>query len=158
MDKSIRPSFDQFAMCVALSVSARATCRHREQGAVITRDNRIISCGYNGAPAGEKDCLERGFCAKAEEAPCMAEGLHGESNAIISAARLGISVDGCTMYCVYSPCRACCHVIKNSGIVRVVYAKVYDSYPQGPEYLKSMGVHVDVQPAIVEEPYRQIIA
>lgn len=140
--RTSRPSFDDYIMRICHTVATRATCRHREQGAVIISNKRIISTGYNGAPPGIKDCLERQYCSKSEGLPCLADGLHGESNAIITAAREGISVDGTTMYCVFSPCRNCCNMIKTAGIVEVVYEQVYSGYPEGPGYLLDLGIKV----------------
>ena len=141
-DKTSRIPFDDYIMKICHAVAARATCRHREQGVVIVRNKRIISTGYNGAPPGVKDCLERGYCSKAGGLPCLAEALHGESNAIITAAKEGISVDGTTLYCIYSPCRGCCNMIKTAGIIEVVYGEVYDGFPEGMEYLESLRVKV----------------
>lgn len=140
--KTSRISFDDYIMHICHAVAARATCRHREQGAVIVKSKRIVSTGYNGAPPGVKDCLERGYCSKAEGLDCLAEGLHGESNAIITAAREGIKVDGAKLYGVYSPCRCCCNMIKTAGVVEVVYEQVYTGFPEGPGYLLELGVKV----------------
>jgi dCMP deaminase len=140
IDKTSRPSFDEYMFLICHAVASRSTCRHRDQGAVIVRDKRIISTGYNGAPPGIQDCLERGYCSKDSYLPCMAEGLHGESNAIITAAKEGISVKLSTLYCVYSPCRACCNMIRTVGIKEVVYEHIYDGFPSGPEYLWSLGI------------------
>lgn len=142
LTKTSRISFDGYIMLICRAVAARATCRHREQGAVIVKNKRIISTGYNGAPPGVMDCLERGHCSKAEGLPCLAEGLHGESNAIITAASEGISVGGAAIYCVFSPCRSCCNMLKTAGIAEVVYGEVYEGFPEGPEYLASLGVKV----------------
>lgn len=139
--KTSRISFDEYVMAICHAVAARATCRHREQGAVITKDKRIISTGFNGAPPGVQDCLERGYCSKEmKNLPCLAEGLHGESNALITAAKEGISVNGSVLYCIFSPCRSCCNMIKTAGITEVVYGEVYDGFPSGPEYLESLEV------------------
>lgn len=140
--KTTRISFDEYIMAICRVVALRATCRHRDQGVVIVRNKRIISTGYNGAPPGQKDCLELGYCSKAEGLPCLAEALHGESNAIITAAKEGISVDGTTLYGVYSPCRSCCNMMKTAGISEVVYGEVYDGFPGGPLYLESLGIKV----------------
>jgi len=140
--KEERPNFDRYALELCLMVSRRATCRHRSQGAVIVKDQRVLATGYNGAAPGIKDCLERGFCQKSEGLSCLAEGLHGESNAIASAARLGIPIKDAKMYCTFSPCRACSNLIKAAGIIEVCYMFVYDGFPSGPEYLKSLGVQV----------------
>ncbi len=135
-----RISFDQYIMVICHAVAERATCLHRCQGAVIVRDKRIISTGYNGAPPGVKDCLERKYCRKSESLPCQAEGLHGESNAIITAATYGISVKGSILYCIYSPCRACCNMIKTAGIEQVVYEHIYEGFKEGPEYMQEIGL------------------
>ena len=140
-EKTSRPTFDEYIMAVCRVVATRATCRHREQGAVLVKNKRIISTGYNGAPPGVEDCLELGYCSKEKGSGCRSEGLHGESNSIITAAREGISVDGAVLYCVYSPCLCCCNMIKTAGIVEVVYREIYSGFPLGHEYLSSLGVH-----------------
>jgi len=129
-------------MHVCYAVSKRATCRHREQGAVIVKNKRIISTGYNGTVPGVEDCLERGYCSKEKGRGCLAESLHGESNAIITAAREGISVDGSTLYCIYSPCKGCCNMLKTAGILEVTYEYIYENFLEGPEYLLNLSVKV----------------
>jgi len=140
MVKQSRISFDVYAMRICHTVALRATCRHRSQGAIIVKDRRIMATGYNGAPPGVKDCLELGYCSKSENLPCMAEGLHGESNALISAAKAGVEVEGATIYCIYSPCRSCCNMIRTASIKTLIYEQVYDVFPEGPSYLVSLGV------------------
>jgi len=140
--QSNRPKLGDYFIQMARQVATRSTCRHRNQGAVIVRDRRVISTGYNGAPPGAEHCIDKGYCAKAEGLPCVAEGLHGESNAIASAARMGVSTLGAAIYCVYSPCRSCCNLICSAGITKVVFSEVYDGFVDGPEYLKSLGIEV----------------
>lgn len=140
--RTTRPSIDVYFMRLAKVISTRATCRHRWQGAVIVKNKHIISCGYNGAPPNVVDCLELGYCSKEKGFPCLAESLHGESNAIITAAKEGVSVNGTTIYCIFSPCRACANMLKTAGIVEVVYEEIYDGFPEGPEYLTELGVIV----------------
>ena len=135
-----RVSFDAYAMLIARAASSRSTCRHRKQGAVLTRDKRVLSTGYNGSPSGMPHCIDSGHCRKDEGQPCMAEGLHGESNAIASAAKEGISTNGATIYCVYSPCRSCCNLLKSAGIICVGYAEVYENFLSGPSYLEELGI------------------
>ena len=141
VNKSSRISFDESIVKTCLAAGQRSTCRHRDQGAVIVKDKRVISTGYNGAPPDQQHCIDLGFCSKEEGLVCRAEGLHAESNAIISAARLGICVKGTTMYCVYSPCRACCNMVKAAGIQEVVYMHVYEKFTDGPGYLDSLRIH-----------------
>jgi len=138
--KTDRPTLDGYLMQVARVVASRSTCRHRSQGAVITRNGRILSAGYNGAPSGTRHCTDLQYCAKDSGFYCRAEGLHGESNAIASAAKEGTSTEGATIYCIYSPCIACCNLLKSAGIIEVKYLEVYDGYPDGPLYLESLGI------------------
>jgi len=84
--------------------------------------------------------MDIGYCLKIETGVCRAEGLHGESNALAFAAKLGIAVEGSTLYSVYSPCRTCCNMIRVAGIVEVIYEEVYSGFPEGPEYLKEIGI------------------
>ncbi len=138
--KTTRLTLDEYFMKIADIVASRSTCRHRNQGAVIIRDNRILSTGYNGSPSGQPHCIDLRRCIKEEGFPCRAEGLHGESNAIASAAKMGISTEGASIYCIYSPCKACCNLLKSAGIAEVKYVEVYDGFPEGPAYLKELGI------------------
>ena len=103
----------------------------RQVGAIITKDKRILTTGYNGAGAGIKSCKERGECLRQKlgiesgtrHEVCYA--VHAEQNAIIQAAKLGISVDGATLYCTHQPCSICAKMIINSGIKRVIFKQGY---------------------------------
>ena len=103
----------------------------RQVGAIITKDKRILTTGYNGAGAGIKSCKERGKCLRQKlgiesgtrHEVCYA--VHAEQNAIIQAAKLGISVDGATLYCTHQPCSICAKMIINSGIKRVIFKQGY---------------------------------
>ena len=103
----------------------------RAIGAVVVKDKRIMTTGYNGAPAGVKTCVERGECLReklgiasgTKQEICYAT--HAEQNAIIQAARLGVSIDGATLYCTHQPCTICSKMIVNAGIKRVVYREGY---------------------------------
>ena len=103
----------------------------RAIGCVIVKDKRIMTTGYNGAPAGLKTCRERGECLRRKlgiESGTRAEvcyAIHAEQNAIIQAAKLGISIDGGTLYCTHQPCSVCARIIINAGITRVVYQEGY---------------------------------
>ena len=103
----------------------------RAIGCVIVKDKRIMTTGYNGAPAGLKTCRERGECLRRKlgiESGTRAEvcyAIHAEQNAIIQAAKLGISIDGGTLYCTHQPCSVCARIIINAGIRRVVYQEGY---------------------------------
>ena len=103
----------------------------RAIGAVIVKDKRIMTTGYNGAPAGMKTCREKGECLRRKlgiESGTRAEvcyAAHAEQNAILQAAKLGISIDGATLYCTHQPCSICAKMIVNAGIRRVVYEQGY---------------------------------
>ena len=113
-------------------VGSWASCIRRKVGAVIVRDNRVMTTGYNGASAGVKSCVEKGGCIREKlgipsgtrHEICYAA--HAEQNAIIQAARYGINIDGATLYCTHQPCGICAKMIINAGIKRVVYK---DGYP-----------------------------
>ena len=104
---------------------------NRQVGAIIVRDRRIVTTGYNGAPAGVKSCREKGYCMRRQLGipsgtqleRCWA--IHAEQNALIQAAKLGISVEGCTIYVTHRPCSICARLIVNAGIKRVVYKHYY---------------------------------
>jgi dCMP deaminase len=134
--KQIRPGWDKYFIGIAKAVAARATCLRRKYGAVITKDNIIVSTGYNGAPSGMKDCLEVGRCTRKElqiphgERYELCHSVHAEANAIIRA-----SVDelrGATIYisgsderddeCISEPCMMCKRMILNSMVAKVVYS------------------------------------
>lgn len=124
-------------MKMAGLISEWSSCymKGRSIGAVIVKDKRIMTTGYNGAPAGMKTCKERGECMRRRlgiESGTRAEvcyAVHAEQNAIAQAAKLGISIDGATLYCTHQPCSVCAKMIVNAGIKRVVYEQGYpDSF------------------------------
>ena len=125
--------WDKRFMEMANFVASWSSCYqpNRQIGAVIAKDKRIITTGYNGAGAGIKSCKERGECLRrtlnipsgTRAELCYA--IHAEQNAIIQAAKLGVSIDGATLYCTHQPCVICAKMIINSGIKRVVYREGY---------------------------------
>ena len=125
-----RPTWDEYFMKITHLVAERSTCMRRMVGAIIVKDKKIVSTGYNGAPKGLKHCLEIG-CLREEmgipsgERHELCRGAHAEQNAIIQAAGSGTSMDGATMYCTDSPCSTCTKMIINSGIRRLVLGKKY---------------------------------
>lgn len=112
-------------------VGGWSSCFRRKVGAVIVKDKRVMTTGYNGAPAGMLSCIERGECLREKlhiESGTRAElcyGVHAEQNAIIQAAKYGIDIRGATLYCTHQPCVICAKMIINAGIVRVVYREGY---------------------------------
>ena len=125
-----RPDWDSYFMQIAQVVALRSNCSRRQVAAVIVKDCRIISTGYNGTPRGIKNCCDGGCPRCASDAPSgtnLGECLccHGEENAIVQAAYHGISVKDATLYTTFSPCLLCAKMIINSGISRVVYESGY---------------------------------
>jgi dCMP deaminase len=125
-----RPSWDQYFMKITADVSERATCIKRKVGAIIVKDNRILSTGYNGAPKGMDHCEAVGCIRIEMHVPSgqrheLCRGLHAEQNAIIQAAVHGVKVDGSTMYCTYQPCVICVKMMINAGIKRLVFSGTY---------------------------------
>ena len=129
--------WDKRFMEMADLVATWASCYqpNRKIGAVIVKNKRILTTGYNGAPAGVKSCVERGECMRrrlnipsgTRHELCYA--IHAEQNAIIQAAKLGVSIEGATLYCTHQPCSVCAKMIINAGIRRVVYQEGYpDSF------------------------------
>ena len=117
-------------MKITQDVSLRATCVKRTVGAIIVKDNRILSTGYNGAPKGFDHCTEQTCIRKQMNLPSgqrheLCRGLHAEQNAIIQAAWHGVKIAGGTMYCNYQPCVICAKMMINAGIIKLVYAGGY---------------------------------
>jgi dCMP deaminase len=125
--------WDKRFMDLTETIAKWSSCfkENRSVGAIIVKNKRILTTGYNGAPAGIKSCKEKGECLRQklgipsgkQHELCFA--IHAEQNAIIQAAKLGVSIEGATLYCTHQPCVICSKMIVNAGIVRVVYAKPY---------------------------------
>jgi dCMP deaminase len=136
-----RPKWDDYFMAVAKIVATRATCPRLFSGAVLVKDHRIISTGYNGSPPGLPHCTDAGHLL--EEGHCV-RTIHGEHNALLQAAALGsISTKGATMYTKYSPCIHCAKYVVACGVTRVVIGKVYRNAP-AVDYLREAGLQVDM--------------
>lgn len=120
-------------MEIAHTVATWSSCfqENRQIGAVIAKNKRIMTTGYNGASSGIKSCKEKGVCLRREmNIPSgtrheLCYATHAEQNAIIQAAKMGICIDGATLYCTHQPCAICTKMIINSGITRVVYQYGY---------------------------------
>ena len=125
--------WDARFMELAKAIANWSSCyqENRKIGAIIVKNKRILTTGYNGAPAGIKSCVEKGVCLRRERnIPSgtrheLCYAIHAEQNAIIQAAKLGVSIDGATMYCTHQPCVICAKMIVNAGITRVVYGEGY---------------------------------
>ena len=134
----MRISRDQMMMLMAETVSGRSTCSRLKVGAIISRSARVVSTGYNGAPAGMDHCDH----ALNETEPCT-WAIHAEANAIVWAARLGTSTEGADLYVTHSPCLRCAQLIVNAGIRRVVFRYEYRKR-DGIEFLQEAGVDVSM--------------
>jgi dCMP deaminase len=120
-----RPPSDEYFLKVAAVVSERSTCLRHHVGAVAVKDKHILSTGYNGAPAGLKDCLSLGCLRDELKIPSgtrheICRAVHAEQNAIIQAALHGVSLEGATIYATHTPCVLCAKMLTNARIKRYV--------------------------------------
>jgi dCMP deaminase len=131
-------------MDITMLVAKRTTCLRRAVGAIVVKDKRILSTGYNGAPSGIRHCLEVG-CLREQlkiesgQRHELCRGIHAEQNAIIQAAYHGVSVKDASLYCTNSPCSICAKMIINAGIRKIYYRDGYAD-PMSQEMLQEAGV------------------
>jgi len=143
-----RPSWDRYFMDITRMVAHRSTCMRRKVGSIIVLEKRILTTGYNGAPAGLEHCSVRGCIRMQREVPPgerheLCRGLHAEQNAIIQAALHGIPIRGGILYGTHFPCIVCAKMLINSGIKRIVISQAYpDEFSQ--EALEEAGVIIKV--------------
>jgi dCMP deaminase len=159
--KYIRPSWDQYFMDIAKTVAERATCDRGRSGCVIARDKQILVTGYVGSPKGLPHCDEVGHQMKTtthEDGPqtqhCV-RTTHAEQNAIVQAAKLGVPIDGATLYCKMTPCSVCAKMIINAGIKRVVCEKKYHAGAESEEMFKCAGVEINFFDDNIEQYEKQ---
>jgi dCMP deaminase len=130
MERLKRPPWDEYFMEIARVVATRSTCLRRQVGAVLVKEKRILTTGYNGAPRGLPHCLEVG-CLREQlgippgERQELCRGLHAEQNAIIQAAYYGVSIEGATLYCTHQPCITCAKMLINAGIKKIIFEEPY---------------------------------
>jgi dCMP deaminase len=148
--KKKRPSWDDYFVRIMLDVGERATCDRGKSGCVIVKNKHILSTGYVGAPNGAPHCDDVGHLMKkvinddgSISQHCM-RTTHAEQNAIAQAAKMGLSIDGATLYCKMEPCAVCAKMIINSGIKRVVAQKRYHRAQESRELFRLSGVRLDV--------------
>jgi dCMP deaminase len=129
-----RPEPDEYFMRIAMTVRSRANCTGRRVGAVIVRDRRILSTGYNGTPVAMRNCEDGGCerCARPEDYPsgqgydvCIC--VHAEQNALLAAARFGVAVEGCTLYTTLQPCFGCLKELIQANVQEVCYLHRWES-------------------------------
>jgi dCMP deaminase len=125
MKKITRPDIDEYFLKIASVVAERSTCRRHHVGAVAVKGKHILATGYNGAPAGLKDCLELGCLRDEMNIPSgtrheICRGIHAEQNVIIQASLHGVSLEGSTVYVTHTPCILCAKMLVNARIKRFV--------------------------------------
>jgi dCMP deaminase len=131
-----RPGWDEYFMEVARTVATRATCPRASVGAVLVREHRILTTGYNGAPRNVSHCTEVG-CELA--AGHCVRSTHAEANAVVQGALHGVQLEGATAYCTHQPCVNCAKLLISAGVVRIVYEAAYDD-PFSQRILAEAGV------------------
>jgi dCMP deaminase len=125
---SERKDWDRYFLDIAKLVAKQSTCPLKHVGAVLVKDRRILSMGYNGVPRGIRHiCEDERKCLRLEQntkdyskCPGM---IHAEVNAVVTAAYFGISTNGSICYCEYFPCKDCIAVLINAGVTGIVYEK-----------------------------------
>ncbi|WP_194776923.1 deoxycytidylate deaminase [Pararhodonellum marinum] len=145
-----RPDFEDIFMELAVNLAKRSHCIKKHVGAVLTKETRIISIGYNGPPSGTHNCDEEfpeNGCSRDSKGSCSL-AIHAEQNAILYAVKNNASVEGSTLFVTLAPCLACARIIFSIGIVRVVYLFSYAEYKgipndEGVDFLRKFGVEVE---------------
>lgn len=137
-NKHERLNWDEYFMEIARVVSTRATCDRKHIGALIVKNKNILSSGYNGSIKGLPHCDEIGHDMVNDH--CV-RTVHAEANAIVQAAKNGVSIDGATIYTTASPCWDCFKLIANCGIKRIVYGDFYRE-PKSLETAKTLGIEL----------------
>lgn len=125
-----RPDWDEYFLDIAELVAKRSTCLRREVGAVLVKERRILTTGYNGAPSGIRHCEQTGCLRErlgisSGERHELCRGLHAEQNALLQAALHGITTQGAVMYVTTQPCIICAKMMINAGIKRIVFRGIY---------------------------------
>ena len=156
MKETSRLGFDEYCLKIALVVAERSTCLRHHIGAVAVRDKHILSTGYNGAPAGQKDCLELGCLRDEMNIPSgerheICRAIHAEQNVIIQAALHGVSLEGSTIYCTHTPCILCAKMLVNARIKRFVSFGKYDD-DAFIDLFREAGIEIEMK----ERPSSQI--
>jgi dCMP deaminase len=148
-EKHTRPSWDEYFMEVVRAVAKRSTCDRGRMGCVISRDQQILVTGYSGSPKGFPHCDDVGHQLKttihedgSKTVHCVRTA-HAEQNAIVQAAKLGVSIAGGTLYGLMSPCAAFAKMIVNAGIARVVAEKRYHAGGESEEMFRRAGIALD---------------
>lgn len=126
----LRPNWDEYFMEITQLVAKRSTCLRRSVGAILVKDRRILTTGYNGAPSQLPHCSETGCLRDKLGIPSgerneLCRGIHAEQNAIVQAALHGVNIQGSTLYVTTQPCVVCAKMLINAGIVEIVTSGEY---------------------------------
>ena len=146
----MRTTWNEYYLDVLEAIRKRSTCVRGKSGAIIVKDNRLLTTGYVGAPAGMPHCDEAGhkFEVRTSESGnrsthCI-RTVHAELNAILQAASFGISIKGATMYCTMVPCFGCAKVIVNVGIKEVIAVYPYQEQEETVKLFEKTGIHLKI--------------
>jgi dCMP deaminase len=156
-----RPSWDDYFLAISKVVATRSTCDRGRAGAVIVKDRQILTTGYAGSPIGLPHCDDVGHKLKkmihenGEESIHCVRTVHAEQNAICQAAKLGIALNGATLYCKMTPCITCAKLIINCGIKRVVCEKRYHADKDTLELFEQAGIELKIYNQEIET-YKQM--
>lgn len=149
VSKYVRPSWDEYFMEVMEAISKRATCDRGRSGCVIVKNKQILVTGYVGSPIGLPHCDEVGHEMKKMlnddgtiSQHCV-RTVHAEQNAVCQAAKLGVPIEGATVYCRMTPCRTCAMLLINCGIIRVMCERKYHAGTESEEMFKKSGVKIE---------------
>ncbi len=152
-----RPSWDEYFMSIAELVGSRGTCDRGRSGCVVVRDKRILVTGYVGSPAGLEHCDDIGhemhkvIHDDGSQSDHCVRTAHAEQNAIAQAAKLGVSVDGATLYCHMVPCYTCAKLLINAGIKKVVSLKDYHASKRSKDIFDQSGIKLQIVKHEVED-------
>lgn len=148
--KKQRPNWDEYFIDIMAIVGTRGTCDRGQAGCVITRDNRILATGYAGAPSGIAHCDDVGHemhtvtHSDGRETQHCIRTTHAEQNALMSAARHGVSTENATLYCKMTPCYICAKLIINAGITRVIALNDYHAADRSKEVFAEAGISYEL--------------
>lgn len=143
-----RPSWDEYFLEIAKLVSKRSTCLRRQVGALVVKDRRILTTGYNGTPSGITHCEITGCLRDKLKVPSgerheLCRGLHAEQNALLQASLYGVSVKDSLLYCTNQPCIICAKMIINAGIKEIIISEGYPD-EMAKDFFEEAGIKVRV--------------
>ncbi len=148
--KNKRPSWDEYFMTIAELVGSRGTCSRGRSGCVIVKDKRILVTGYVGSPIGLPHCDDEGHemhKVVGEDGTTSEHCIrtaHAEQNAIAQAAKVGVSIEGATLYCHMTPCYTCAKILINAGIKKVISLKDYQASEKTKEVFEKSGIKLQI--------------